>query len=353
MISPFAGGTSANARRHRTGLIGFAGVVAGLLLIFLADRVLVHQRAAGQSAAAVGKLTIAVPSAPHAALVHLALAQRYFSDEGLEVSSIPVTHGKLALELLAQGRADMAAAAELPFVVNVMNGQALSVVATIASATSEMAVIARRDKHIDGPRDLAGKRIGVTLGTSGEYFLWAFLIRHQLAPDAVTLVNTPPDRLDADLASGTVDAIAAWQPTRFRAASALGQRGLELVEPNAYTATYVLVGHQRFVQEHPALAEKLLRALLRAEDFMRSQPEQAQQLIAQRLKVPFETLRPNWRDQEFRVDFLQSQLVTLEEEAHWAIARGYAQPGPVPNFLPHLYLDGLLTVRPERVTVVH
>lgn len=86
---------------------------------------------------------------------------------------------------------------------------------------------------------------------------------------------------------------------------------------------------------------------------MRIQPEQAQQLVAQRLKVPFETLKPNWPDQNFRVDFLQSQLITLEEEASWAIARGYSPPGPVPNFLPHLHLDGLLKVRPDRVTIVH
>lgn len=250
MISPFAGVAPANARWRRVGLIGIAGVAA-LLLLVLAGKFLDAPREPGLPPMATDKLTIAVPSAPHAALVHLALAKRYFDDEGLAVSSVPVTHGKLALELLVQGRVDMAAAAELPFVVNVMNGQALAITATISSATSEMAVIARRDRSIEGPRDLAGKRIGVTLGTSGEYFLWAFLTRHQLAPEAVTMVNTPPDRLDAELASGAVDAIAAWQPTRFRATTALGKGGLELVEPHAYTATYVLIGHRRFLQEHP------------------------------------------------------------------------------------------------------
>jgi len=52
------------------------------------------------------------------------------------------------------------------------------------------------------------------------------------------------------------------------------------------------------------------------------------------------------------VDLLQSQLITMEDEARWAMARGYVAKGPVPNFLPNLYLDALLAVRPERVTVV-
>jgi NitT/TauT family transport system substrate-binding protein len=35
------------------------------------------------------------------------------------------------------------------------------------------------------------------------------------------------------------------------------------------------------------------------------------------------------------------------------MARGHVASGPVPNLLPHLYLDALLAVRPERVSVLH
>jgi NitT/TauT family transport system substrate-binding protein len=62
---------------------------------------------------------------------------------------------------------------------------------------------------------------------------------------------------------------------------------------------------------------------------------------------------PVWKDFNFRVDLQQSQLITMEEEARWALARGYVEKEPMPNFLPNLYLDALLTARPERVTVIH
>lgn len=352
MNSPSADGAHGNSRGLRARTIGGASVVAVLLLV-LAGYVHVGRRVAEPPVAAGEKLTIAVPSTPHAALIHLALAQRYFAEEGLDVNVLSVTHGKLALELLAQGRADLAAAAELPFVVNVMNGREFALLASVASATSEMAVIARRDRRIGAPGDLIGKRIGVTLGTSGEYFLWAFLIRHRLSPDAVTLVDAPPDRLDRELAEGRVDAIAAWQPTRFRATAALGDAGIALVEPNAYTATYVVVGNRPFLRQHPKVGERVLRALLRAEALVRAEPRYALQLVAQRMNVPAETLLPGWQDQDFRVDLLQPQLITLEDEASWAVTRGYAPAIAAPNFLPHLHLDALIAVRPERVTVVH
>jgi NitT/TauT family transport system substrate-binding protein len=53
------------------------------------------------------------------------------------------------------------------------------------------------------------------------------------------------------------------------------------------------------------------------------------------------------------VNLLQSQLVTLEDEADWTVTGAVAASAPTPNFLPHLYLDALLEEQPDRVTVAH
>ncbi|MBB4844448.1 NitT/TauT family transport system substrate-binding protein [Paucibacter oligotrophus] len=299
------------------------------------------------------RLSIAVPNTPHATLLHLARARGFFAAAGLEIQTVQVTHGKLALEQLVRGGVDLAAAAELPFVIQVMKGQPLAMLAAISSSSNDMAVVARRDRRIQGPADLVGKRIGLTLGTSGEYFLSAFLTRYQLEPGAMHLVDLPPDRLVQNLVTGELDAIAAWQPSRALAQQALNSNGLSLLEPNAYTSTYVLAGGKALLQQRPRAMEKLMRALLLAEEFLREQPAQARLLVAQQLGVEPATLELGWREQVFRVDLLQPQLITLEDEARWAQAKGYAEPQPQPNFLAHLYLDALLAVEPERVTVVH
>jgi NitT/TauT family transport system substrate-binding protein len=103
---------------------------------------------------------------------------------------------------------------------------------------------------------------------------------------------------------------------------------------------------------HANAIAKLVRALLKAEQFMQSHPEEALSLVAQWMKVDVGALRPTWKNFDFRVDLPQSQLDILEDEARWAMAGGYAAKGPLPNFLLHLYLDALLAVRPERVTVL-
>jgi ABC-type nitrate/sulfonate/bicarbonate transport system substrate-binding protein len=296
---------------------------------------------------------LAVASTPHAALLHLAAAKGYFEDEGLSIKLIPVSHGKAALELLSNGQTDLAAAAEVPFVIAVLQGEPFGLAASMLSVSTEMAIVARRDRGIAQPADLVGKRIGVTKGTSGEYFLWAFLIRHKLLPDSVVLVDLAPGRLAGELAQGNIDAASTWQPVRLNAESALGSGVVSFTAPAAYTVTHVVVGRNDYLKSHPRAARRLVRALLKAEEFNRRDPQKAASVVAIRLNLDPAFLSPGWGELSFRVNLLQSHLVTLEDEARWAMTRGHAPQQAIPNFLPHLYLDALMAEQPERVTVVH
>ncbi|ARN19846.1 ABC transporter substrate-binding protein [Piscinibacter gummiphilus] len=298
------------------------------------------------------RLTIAVPSTPHAALLHIAAAEGHFVAEGLDVTFKRVTHGKAALDLVLAGEADLATAAEVPFVIAVLKGERLGVAASVASASEEMAVVARHDRGIAGPRDLTGKRVGVSLGTSGEYFLWAFLIRNRLPPGAITWVDVPPRRIVEELTEGGVDAIATWEPLRAGAMAALGNNGALFPEGDAYTVTHLVVGRIEWMQAQPETMARLVRALLRAEGMVHADPGRARAVLAAALDLPLERLAPVWGGLTLRVDLRQSQLVTLEDESRWAMARGHAPAGPLPDFLRQLHLDTLLAVAPDRVTVV-
>jgi ABC-type nitrate/sulfonate/bicarbonate transport system substrate-binding protein len=344
--------TSPGGAKDRRRSLVWAVTVAAAVLLFSLVLIGAH-RWPFDRAASKEPVRLALSSTPHAALLHIAAAKGFFDDEGLAVTVVPVSHGKAALDLLGRGEVDMAAAAEVPFVIAVLQGQPLGIAASMLSVSTEMAVVARGDNGIAQPRDLLGKKIGVTRGTSGEYFLWAFLIRHQLASESVTLVDLPPDRIADELSRGTIDAASTWQPVRLGAETALGARAVSFTAPVAYTVTHVVVARNDYWQTHPGVARKLVRALLKAEQFNRAEPEQALAIMAQRLKLDAHVLRHSWEDLGFRVNLLQSQLVTLEEEARWAMERNHARQGPVPNFLSHLYLDALLREQPERVTVVH
>jgi ABC-type nitrate/sulfonate/bicarbonate transport system substrate-binding protein len=297
-------------------------------------------------------IRIAVPVVPHAGLIHIAKARGFFGDRGIEATLLPQTYGKAALGDLLMGHADLAVAADVPVVVEILKNAPLTIVASVASASNELAVLGRMDRGIRGPGDLRGRKIGVTLGTSGEYFLWAFLVRNRIAPNALELVDLPPSRLIDALRRGLVDAITAWQPVRHEAELAFGASIVSLHAPDAYAQNYVLVGRQDYVLNHQPELRKALRALLDAEAFVHAEPESAKRMLAESLKLSPETLDPSWQDLTLKVEQQQAQLVTLEDVATWAMTRDYAPRQPVPDFVSHLALDPLLAVGPERVTVV-
>lgn len=342
------GGSRAWAPAVRWGVLGL-----GLLILLVAGwLVLSWAFTRGPAAPAPLRLTVAVPSTPHAALLHIAAFEGFFAQEGLDVKLKPVSHGKAGLDLVVRDEADLASAAEVPFVIAVLKGQRLGLAASVVNASDEMAVVARRDRGITHAEDLVGKRVGVTLGTSGEYFLWAFLTRHRLSPDAVQWVDVPPTGMVRALDEGVVDAIATWEPVKAGALAALGDNGLAFTEGAAYTVTHVIVGNSDRLQGQSDAMARLARGLLRAEALARTDPARAQAVVAAALGMRPDALAPVWAGLTIRVDLRQSQLVTLEDEARWAMARGHAPVGPLPDFMSRLHVDTLLGVAPDRVTIV-
>jgi NitT/TauT family transport system substrate-binding protein len=298
------------------------------------------------------KLRLALSASPHAAMPHLAVAQGYFIKESLTVEIIPATHGRDALNLVLEGKADLASVADVPIAIAVLKGETLGTVAGIANFSNENSIVARRDRGINAPTDLRNKSIAVPFGTSAEYFLWAYLIRHRIAPGLVTLVNIPPGQIVQALNKGAADAVAVWPPLSIDAQTALGDNAIIFKGNDVYTGTFNIVGRKAFLAQHPKAMEQFVRALLRAEEFNRSKPEQALVKLAKQMNVDIRILQQTWKEFGFRIGLRQSQLITLENQSIWAMERGHAEKREIPSFLPNFYLDALLAVNPERVSIV-
>jgi len=115
----------------------------------------------------------------------------------------------------------------------------------------------------------------------------------------------------------------------------------------------VVAGIHAWLAAHVAAVEAFLRAALLAEAFNRSHRPEALALLAPRMNTSEAALQTAWKELDLVVELQQSLLVTLEDEARWAMARGHVPGAEWPNFLPRLHLDALLAVAPGRVSVVH
>jgi NitT/TauT family transport system substrate-binding protein len=297
-------------------------------------------------------LIIAVGTIPQFSLIHVALVKGYFAEEGLAVTLLPHPFGKLALAALLDGKADLATCAETPLVFAELRGQHLSVLATTGTSTKNMAVVARRDAGIARPAQLAGKRIGVTAATSGDFFLDTFLLRHGVDRRAVRFVELKPEEMGDAMARGDVDAVATWNPVNLMLQRRFGGAVQAFYEEALYAETSLLVGRRGFGQERPETARRVLRALLKAEQLFRAQPEEAKRTVATALHDDGGLLDELLRQFDFQVRLDQSLLVLMEEEARWVQRIGQAPVGAAHGFLETLDPAPLAAVKPERVGLI-
>jgi len=58
-------------------------------------------------------------------------------------------------------------------------------------------------------------------------------------------------------------------------------------------------------------------------------------------------------DYNFNVSLHQSLLITLEDQARWAIEHKLTDKSEVPNYLDYIYFDAMNEVKPDDVTIIH
>ena len=282
-----------------------------------------------------------------------ARGQGYFAREGLDVLLQPYSSGKASLEAVLQGNADLGTVSDIPVVLASLQNQSVVIIASIFEAERDHGIVGRLDRGVSTPASLKGKRIGVTLGTSGQFTLDAFLNRQKLLPAEVTLHNYAPDQLAGALARGEVDAAAGWEPFLTGMTHAIAGNAAIFYGEDVYAGLFNVAGTGDYVRSHPATVRKVLRALIAGARFCRDEPDAARALFSKASVSEAARLQGAWHGYEFGVVLDQRLLLALEDEARWAIKNRLAGSGEMPNFLDAVYLDGLEAVAPSAVTVIH
>jgi NitT/TauT family transport system substrate-binding protein len=153
---------------------------------------------------------------------------------------------------------------------------------------------------------------------------------------------------------GEVDAAAHWEPNIQMMAGESGTKTKTLTAPGLHIVSMILVGELDFVRKKPAVVERVLRALLRAERYAKEQPANTKALMASNYTMAQSGIDFVWPLYNFHVSLEQPLLFILENAARWEIGLMPPEKRPaVPNYLDFIYLDGLKTVKPEAVTIIY
>jgi ABC-type nitrate/sulfonate/bicarbonate transport system substrate-binding protein len=293
-------------------------------------------------------LTLAVSRTPLSLPLYIAQHNGYFSAEGLEVKFNECLGGHRCLRMVLDGQADVATASDLPIVMNSFSSADYAVIGTFTKSNEDIKLVTSSGSNIQLPAELAGKRVGATKGSAGEYFLDLFLLTAGVDPQSLTVVNLQPEELVPALQAGKVDAVAVWQPYAYQAVQGPA-KGHVLPGGNAYIQTFNLVSHRKLVGKRDAALTKLLRAVERAELFIQEQPGQAKTVMRRLLAPDQEFVDAVWPGLFYRLGLDQALLATMEGEARWARREGHASGPLTPNFLKLVHAGPLRAIKPDAV----
>lgn len=155
------------------------------------------------------------------------------------------------------------------------------------------------------------------------------------------------------VANGEVDTILTWQPHGINTETLLADNGITFSAQGIHTESFNLCARTNFIQSHQSIIDGVARALARAGDLIRCNPQTAINLAAAYSKSARERIASIWSLYIFGPLLEQSLLLTLEDESRWAILVRHAEQIEEPNFLDHVHLESLAKAQPNAVTAIH
>jgi ABC-type nitrate/sulfonate/bicarbonate transport system substrate-binding protein len=253
-----------------------------------------------------------------ALLAEIAKAKGYFAEEHIDATIQPIQTGKLTQDAVIAGQLDYGIVLDVN--VAALGFRADNVV-TLAALMSkgDDGLVARRDHGINGPADLAGKIVGRLTGTTSHVYIDRLLEQAGVDPARVTFRTMPPPAMQAALARGDIDAASLWEPFRLNAANALGNNALNLDGGQLYTARVLLIRRAPAPATRDTQEVRVVRALARAAAFARSNPAEAQAIVAPRLALSPAMVASIWHFYGFGVSPPDSARADVERIGAWVV----------------------------------
>lgn len=221
----------------------------------------------------------------------------FFADEGLEVELIAPADPNDPPKLVAAGRADVAVSYQPQLHIQVAEGLPLRRFATLV-ATPLNCLVVLADSPVQGIADLAGRKVGFSVGGFEDALLGAMLAGVGLGIDDVTLINVNFS-LSPSIVSGQVDAvIGAFRNFELNQMDLAGRPGRAFyVEEHGVPAYDELIMVAHAERAGDAKFAALTRALERGVQYLVNHPAESWALFIEAYPELDDDLnRLAWRD---------------------------------------------------------
>ena len=275
----------------------------------------------------------------------------FFQAEGLDVQPNYLQTGKVAMDAVVSGDLNFGVIVETNVAfVKFQEGADVKVIASVMRKHDD-AIMARRDRGIKTPKDLEGKTLAMVPGTTSHRFADLFIDFYKLDRKKMQILSLTAPSIQASVLNGSIPAGSVWQPYRYNVEQALDGKLVQFNDRRIYTAYGLLAVRGDFAKAEPARIRSFLKALIRAEAFVRDHRDEAIAILAKEMQMDPSVLTAIWGEYELNVQADESLLNVFVSTGQWAKAtqKGF-DAKTVPAYTDVLDLSFLRQVDAARTT---
>ncbi|KNF09552.1 ABC-type nitrate/sulfonate/bicarbonate transport system, periplasmic component [Gottschalkia purinilytica] len=258
----------------------------------------------------------------------VARAKGLFEKHGIKAEFSDYAYGVDTLNAVITGTADTGIAADYA-AINRLSGDNMKIVATISRSGQNE----NKDKNksgnvllgkgIDSPKELKGKKLGVSKGTVMEYLWVKYLNHHNIKDDEVKFValQSPAETLAA-IQSGDIDAAFFNGELIPKVKNIEGIKEIGSSSEVEFSVRGFFLAKNELANKDPKLVSNILKALNEATEFIKKNPDEAADIVYKELKVPKETVLEQIKVTNRVVEFNDEDYEHLNEIKEWGDNKG-------------------------------
>lgn len=229
------------------------------------------------------KVRVAIQNSLGASGILVAKEKGFLAEElkpyGVEIEWTNFAAGPPMNESFAAGQQDIGFIGDVPLLVAKASGQETKAIANAGYNPNTSALVVAKDSSITDVAQLKGKKVAYVKGSFGHHLLGLLLEKAGLGFSDIQEINLPVTDIANTVQSGQADAGIIWDPNLIKSINA-GQVKVLADGTNIKRNSCYYFATESYIKDNPKVIEAYIKAINKSYEFIKSNPDEAANLIA-------------------------------------------------------------------------
>ena len=298
-------------------------------------------------------ITIATGWGAMTGTVIIAQEKGFFKEQGIKTTTLSMTGSKQAFQAYVRGKVDAATINSLNIIRSNCDASNHVIIGTLSYTNNQLKLLARQSAGITKVSDLKGKKIAVPRAGFAHFYLERFLLFNGLTLDDVEEVFAGKKKIPGTIERGLAHATMQHGVPIAETKQILGEDYVIFQNPAIYMKTKHLLVPRKWVAQHREQAKGMLRAILKAEEFIKTHTKESIEILAKAKKYDAREMAHTVRhEMDYYLSLKQSIFTDLEGIEQWALDNNIVERKTPRNYFEMVDYSLLEEIDPKRVTII-